>query len=82
MLRNTTIAKSFYAVGFTDVSVVGPGSKRIVEVGWLHDDATVTVSMIPGKIDMSGPGFALAELLEGIAKAEQLYAPKKTSSKQ
>jgi hypothetical protein len=78
MLRNTTIAKSFYALGFTDVSVVGTGSKRVIEVGWLRDDATVTVSMIPGKIDMSGPGFALAELLEGIAKAEQLYAPKKT----
>jgi hypothetical protein len=70
MLRNTTIAKSFYALGFIDVNVVGAGSKRIVEVGWLHDDAAVTVSMIPGKIDRSGPGFALAELLEGIGKAE------------
>lgn len=72
LLRNTTVAKSFYAIGFTDVSVVGSGSKRVVEVGWLRDDATVTVSMIPGEIDKSGPGFALAELLEGIGKAEEL----------
>jgi hypothetical protein len=76
MLRNTTIAKSFYALGFIDVSVVGTGSKRLIEVGWLRDDATVTVRMIPGKIDMSGPGFALAELLEGIGRAEELQPPK------
>ena len=80
-LRNTTIAKSFYAVGFTDVSVVGSGSKRVVEVGWLRDDATVTVRMIPGKIDMGGTGFALAELLEGIALAEELQPPKEVPSK-
>jgi len=76
MLRNTTIAKSFYALGFIDVSVVGTGSKRVVHVGWLHDDATVTVEMIPGEINRSGPGFALAELLEGIGQAEELQQPK------
>jgi len=76
MLWNTTIGKSFYALGFTDVSVTGSGSKRAIEVGWLRDDATVTVRMIPGEIDMSGPGFALAQLLEGIGKAEELQPPK------
>jgi len=76
MLRNTTIAKSFYALGFIDVSVVGSGSKRIIDVGWLRDDATITVRMIPGKIDMSGPGFALAELLQAIGEAEEVKPPK------
>ena len=55
---------------------MGAGSKRVVEVGWLRDDATVTVSMIPGKIDMSGPGFALAQLLERIGKAKELLPTK------
>jgi hypothetical protein len=81
MLPNTTIAKSFYALGFVDVSVLGSGNKRVVEVGWLRDDATVTVRMIPGKIDISGPGFALAELLEAIGNAEGVQPPKEIPSK-
>jgi hypothetical protein len=81
LLRNTTIGKSFYAIGFTDVSVVGSGSKRVVEVGWLRDDATVTVRMIPGEIDRSWPGFALAQLLEGIGNAEEVQPPTGIPSK-
>jgi ClpX C4-type zinc finger len=76
LLRNSTIGKSFYTIGFTDVSVVGSGSKRLIEVGWPRDDATVTVRMIPGRIDMSGPGFALAQILEGIGKAEEVQPTK------
>jgi hypothetical protein len=81
LLRNTTIGKSFYAIGFNDVSVVGCGSKRVIEVGWPRDDATVTVRMIPGEIDRSGPGFALAQLLEAIANAEEVHPAKDISSK-
>jgi len=82
MLRKTTIAKIFYAAGFTDVSVVvGSAGKRIVEVGWLRDDATVTVRMIPGEIDRSWPGFALAQLLEGIGNAEEVQPPTGIPSK-
>ena len=57
------------------------GNKRVVEVGWLRDDATVTVGMIPGKIDMNGPGFALAQLLEAIGNAEELQPAKEIPSK-
>jgi hypothetical protein len=67
--------------GFNDVSVSGSGRDRIAEGVWLQDDAMITVKMIPGKIDMSGPGFGLAQLLEAIGNAEELRPPKDVPSK-
>ena len=53
LVSNVTVANQMRGFGFADVSVSGSGRNRVAEGAWLQDDATVTVRMIPGEIDMS-----------------------------
>jgi hypothetical protein len=68
------------AFGFHYVNVVGAGRNRTIEATWLNDDTPITVRSIEGKIETKSE-FPLAELLEGIGKAEELQPPKENLCK-
>src|SRR5262245_29695145 len=76
LVSNTTIIKQMEAFGFHYVNVLGVGRNRTIEATWVHDDTPITVRRIEGNIDIKSE-YPLAELLEGIAKAEQLYGTAK-----
>jgi hypothetical protein len=80
LVSNTTVIKQMEAFSFCYVNVVGAGRNRTVEATWLHDDAKIAVTEIPGTIDTKSE-FPLAALLQGIGDAEELRQPKKIPSK-
>jgi hypothetical protein len=71
-IPNEVIANKVRGFGFSGVEVVGSGRNRVAEAAWLQGDATLTVRMMPGKIDRSESQFPLAALLEAIGSAEEL----------
>ena len=81
IVPNSMVAKNIQAFGFIDVGVVGSGRNRIAEGTWVHDDLRVRITTTKSEIDRSKPQFALAELLEGIGRAEELQPVKKIPSK-
>jgi hypothetical protein len=80
-LPNEIIANKIRGFGFACVKVVGSGRNRVAEAAWLQDEATMTVTVIPGRIDWGKSQFPLATLLEAIGNAEDLQPPKEIPSK-
>ncbi len=80
LVSNTTIIKQMEALGFCHVNVVGAGRNRTVEGTWLHDNTTLTIRSIEGKIETKSE-YPLAALLEGLGDAKELQPSKQISSK-
>ena len=71
LISNATVAKQMQWFGFHDVTVSGSGRNRIAEGTWFHDDATIKISSIEGKIETKSE-YPLAALLEAIGNAPEL----------
>lgn len=82
LLPNDVIANTIGQLGFSDVTVEGPGPNYVIEATWDLHDAKIKISEIPSTIDGSKSEFPVAELLLAIGEAEELRPRKESPSKE